>query len=300
MKIWKKKFKEALFPINEEFSKYPYAIQKHLGREDLRPNDNEIDLAYKIKYDNFPKSLFKYRSFDDKGYYLDNINNNKLWLSKAVDFNDPFDARVFTQTDRFFEEHKQILEKMKNDSNINPKDVDDYEGIINVMEENRPLMKLKNEINAHIHRIGCLSEVKDSILMWSHYSSNHSGFCIEYATDELKLMDENATSLYPVFYLNIKKDQREDILNGIKLYKLFAVLRKSKEWKYEKEWRFVVSINDEIDHLIMPRIKAIYIGCNVTEKNKEIILKLSLIKKFDTFQAVKKSGETKLIFEKIN
>lgn len=300
MKIWKKKFKEVLFPINEEFSKYPYAIQKYLGRENLRPNDNEIDLAYKIKYDNFPKSLFKYRSFDEKGYYLDNINNNKLWLSKAADFNDPYDAAVFTQTDRFFEERKLILKKMKSDPTANLEDVNAYESIISVMEEHRPVLKLKNDLNAHIHRVGCLSEVKDSILMWSHYSSNHTGFCIEYAIDELKLMDENATSLYPVFYQKIKKDQREDILNGIKLYKLFAVLRKSKEWKYEKEWRFVVSIYDEIDHLIMPRIKAIYLGCNVTEKNKEEILKLSLIKKFDTFQAVKKSGETKLTFEKTN
>ena len=29
-------------------------------------------------------------------------------------------------------------------------------------------------------RVVCLSETYDSMLMWSHYARNHTGYCIEY------------------------------------------------------------------------------------------------------------------------
>jgi hypothetical protein len=298
MNNWSIKFRDILFSVNKEYSKNPYAIQKFISRQDLLPSEKEIDLAYKMKYENIPKSLFKYRGFDDQGFYLDNIENNRLWLSKPIDFNDPFDARIFSQTDDFFEKSEAHLENLKKEKLFTQKNIEQYELVISAMKEKKNLLTLRNELNAHIHRVGCLSEVNDSILMWSHYSSNHSGFCIEYAMNELKENDECSIALFPVFYMDIEKNQREDILNGIKFYKLFAVLRKSKEWAYEKEWRIVIPTYDKIENIVMPRIKGIYLGCNISQKNKDKILSLSKVKNFDVYQTYKKSGQPQLYFTK--
>lgn len=298
MNNWSIKFRDILFSVNKEYSKNPYAIQKFIGRQDLLPSEKEIDLAYKMKYENMPKSLFKYRCFDDQGYFLDNIENNRLWLSKPIDFNDPFDARIFSQTDDFFEKSETHLENLRKEKLFSKESIEQYELVISAMKENKNLLNLRNELNAHIHRVGCLSEVNDSILMWSHYSSNHSGFCIEYAMNELNENDECSIALFPVFYMDIEKNQREDILNGIKFYKLFAVLRKSKDWAYEKEWRIVIPTYEEIENIVMPRIKAIYLGCNISQKNKDKILSLSKVKNFEVYQTYKKSGQPQLYFIK--
>ena len=46
-------------------------------------------------------------------------------------------------------------------------------------------------------RVVCLSEVYDSMLMWSHYAQNHTGFCIEYDFKESDMLYKH---LYPVIY----------------------------------------------------------------------------------------------------
>ena len=37
--------------------------------------------------------------------------------------------------------------------------------------------------NSYLDEMGvfCMSEVKDQILMWAHYSEGHTGFCLEFS-----------------------------------------------------------------------------------------------------------------------
>ena len=46
-------------------------------------------------------------------------------------------------------------------------------------------------------RVVCLSETYDSMLMWSHYARNHTGYCIEY---EFNKDDMYYSSLHLVRY----------------------------------------------------------------------------------------------------
>ena len=41
-----------------------------------------------------PNRIFKYRSFDNDGYYRDLLKNNEIYFSSPIKFNDPFDCRV--------------------------------------------------------------------------------------------------------------------------------------------------------------------------------------------------------------
>lgn len=298
MNNWNEEFRELMFPVNEEFVKYGYSIQRFIGRDKLKPSEAEIKKALLLKHENFPKSLFKYRAFDKNDYWKSNLERNELWLSNASKFNDPFDSVLISKTDSFFEDEAQRIELMKNDDKIDPKILKSYQEAFSYMQENKEIMYEKNKTNSYIHNVGSLSETNQSILMWSHYSENHEGMCIEYAIDELSNDDIISISLYPVFYQNVDKDTPEDKTNGIKLYKTFAVLRKRQEWNYEKEWRIIFPAI-EGNKVIMPRIKSVYLGCKINNKNLQEVMRISKAKGFDIYKSQIKSDGTGLNFNLI-
>ncbi len=100
----------------------------------------------------------------------------------------------------------------------------------------------------------CVSEDIKSILMWSHYSTCHTGFALEYDFEKYSeyQLKKNESVILPVLYskerVDITNSIIDDIKNGIKknykykkddLYWVKALSCKNKDWDYEKEWRFV-------------------------------------------------------------
>ncbi|MEA2104694.1 MAG: DUF2971 domain-containing protein [Candidatus Cloacimonadota bacterium] len=187
----------------------------------------------------------------------------------------------------------------------------------------RKIEKLR-EVNI---RIACFSDLKSDnfppnhndfefmIHMWSHYASNHEGFCVEYDITQIHpenliplenkniLGDENAyisnktklllsAGLFPVIYtsnrVNIPKTKLKRIKIGedgnIKhnsdvdslLYKTYII--KSAKWNYEKEWRIIVDgdICKYFDNKIhFPYIKKIFLGCKMNTHNIDILLEIA-------------------------
>ncbi|AVQ40483.1 hypothetical protein C7M56_18075 [Clostridium botulinum] len=118
-----------------------------------------------------------------------------------------------------------------------------------------------------------LSEVKDSLLMWSHYTNSHSGFCIEY---DFTQINNVCSELHPVFYDN-------KIIDITQYYKyknqdLFkvAILNKSTEWSYENEWRIVEynSISEGVS-INVPKPIALYFGCNMLPEHICMLSKIA-------------------------
>lgn len=147
--------------------------------------------------------------------------------------------------------------------------------------------------------IACFSEDIHSVTMWSHYANSHHGFVLEYDTkafllkcqfcDQSKQCNKAAIcNLYPVIY----QKQRYDATDFLEWYigrslglpiknldtfaSLKALLYKSPQWSYEKEWRLIVSkMNDFqdktpvcIDHL---RPTAIYYGTRISAINRKML-----------------------------
>ncbi len=121
----------------------------------------------------------------------------------------------------------------------------------------------------------------DSILMWSHYSDNNKGICIEY---DFTSYDSIIEYLHPVLYTNKRRavDSLEEIMN---YNQMLDCIVKAKEWQYEKEWRYVKSVrwdkydskltklDKKLNKLMVPKPTAIYLGTrfelnNKLEKNK--------------------------------
>ena len=71
-----------------------------------------------------------------------------------------------------------------------------------------------------------------NILMWSHYAENHSGVCLEFATDSYSF-DVVAAVVYktkrPVF--RPLDSDRAGLMERI-------LLHKADIWSYEREWRY--------------------------------------------------------------
>jgi len=90
-------------------------------------------------------------------------------------------------------------------------------------------------------RISCFSETYLSVPMWAHYAGNHSGICIEWCPLTWSKAEPRLRHFYPVIYDEhpfqvpslafSPHNQGADIL---------LALRKSIDWSYEKEWRYVV------------------------------------------------------------
>ena len=73
-----------------------YSFDKSMNEE------LERELRLLLKQDAPEFKLYKYRSFDDDGYSLSNLQSQTLRCSRRSTFNDPFDCRVGLDFDSFF------------------------------------------------------------------------------------------------------------------------------------------------------------------------------------------------------
>lgn len=179
--------------------------------------------------------------------------------------------------------------------------------------------KIDKELNA----IFCLSEVNDSILMWSHYANSHQGICIEYSPlkdntgialqleDRLNQIDDPVLNKYlaltkvnyhtnmPPTY-NRLKDNNSKFIDFLKT--------KHSDWHYEKEWR-VIFVNELLkkNPVVIKRqnITGIIFGLLIDDKIKRNyinICKKSFLDKgfsFKFYQCYEKQKEYALDIQEI-
>jgi len=152
--------------------------------------------------------------------------------------------------------------------------------------------------------IFCLSEINDSILMWSHYAENHCGFCVEFEGLENNLdfkcqkfkanyieeyqclndpkllinfyieMFSNSKSLSDKKWRSKYKRLGERIKNEEDSMLALAVLtNKFKHWKYEQEWRYI-SNNIGLSNYNPKCINSITFGVRTSDQDKNIIMNI--------------------------
>ena len=136
-----------------------------------------------------PPILYKYRIFDSKGHYLNLILDGELWFSSARAFNDPFDSALQYQ----FEDNPPGIRR-KWAENFLKREIPHLN-----RKERRKLAheKVKEidseyiekqiphhvELNYKRYGICSLTEIRDDLLMWAHYSDQHRGFCVGIDTE---------------------------------------------------------------------------------------------------------------------
>lgn len=200
--------------------------------------------------------LYKY--CDDNG--VDILRNQALKISKISEFNDPFEFKI-----------------AKNDNkNIN-------EAVNELYEYQRKK-----------YRVICFSSKCNNLILWSHYSKNHTGILITFETDLIFLNNQDTLTKYlehvdykktminiPNNYMQLRYEEKENIVKK-------NTYRKYLDWEYEDEYRaiFYVSASDDKKYIdIHPNsIMEVVLGLNFDLKLESDIK--ALLKK-DEFNHVK-------------
>lgn len=278
-------------------------------------NPEKILKGIETKFNNIPNSLYRYYSCNENSFEC--LKKDLGVLKTPLEFNDPFDTK-FTVSNKFYE--SVFKNGIKND--IYPIEINEYvkqfllksdnvfNDFKNIFEMELPGinkyredLELENDNIRKIYGILCFSEIKDSILMWSHYTRNHEGFCVEYNFKELGIKDKRTKCLFPLFYGKNLYDMSEELFSPFSKKKInpwigiYCSLTKYEGWAYEREWRYIHHKRGK--KINLPTPKAVYLGIRMNEDNKNEILKIANEKNFNVFQTRPDMSKYSLYFEKI-
>ncbi|MED4797332.1 DUF2971 domain-containing protein, partial [Priestia megaterium] len=298
-------------------------------------NYKEINLegAIALKHENIPLSLYKYRSVSK--YSLENLEESSLWINSADQMNDPYDSSLTinhqSYTDymikRFIITYLKDVEFQTDVSKYEEIESKSFNEIYNYLSHDNngkelaeliPILQKRAQKFARDSKltesmmeryqkaifISCFSERNDSMLMWSHYTNNHKGFCLEYNFKRHEIDPFLSEILYPVLYSEEMLDTTKHL---IQLYQnrenhnvysfIHSTIVKSIEWSYEKEWRLATIFTDRNHGFNMPffQPEAIYLGAKISNDDKQKLLDIATLKNIDVYQMKLKDDEFKLI-----
>jgi hypothetical protein len=268
-----------------------------------------MEQAIGIKNANLPSRIFKYRS--DNEYARRNLTTDTVWLCSPEAYNDPYDSSVKISAARFVDKFRDrmfdsLLTEYESRKWLNSEEISnirlssdprecasrmlrerkiDADGldpeVLNVASRLGSLCFSSWSEQASVAhkstlRLSSFSETHESIIMWSHYAGQHSGYCLEY--DLQALTSDNLTRrfLFPVVYSNDLFDATpycemlDNRINLNILYPVLAAMFKSIEWQYEKEWRLIFPSNliRQDSDWRMPRPTRIFLGTRMNAESK--------------------------------
>jgi Protein of unknown function (DUF2971) len=219
--------------------------------------DKSLERARVLKNSNFPAKIFRYRTLTNRA--LEEIKDGTIFLSSPRNFNDPFDC-ISTLLTHFDDEDLSYFNSNKY-GNINITASVSADGFRRYLF-NKMLSQARNTASIGI---ACFSTRNDSILMWSHYSKNHSGICLEYFTSG----DSERNAIFPVSYFErpplpfVKLDAAAKISH--EMLSLGALV-KAKDWDYENEWRYLKDGGADSRQPFKCPIR-VYVGSLIDEKS---------------------------------
>lgn len=172
-----------------------------------------------------PRSLFKFRSFDQSSIKL--LENRELWFAKPDSLNDPFEfpfkpEALYAGYDKFNRLDAATKEQ--------------------VIKSNLDMFNIMG--------VCSFSRARKNQLMWAHYADEHKGFCIGFHEvditrkhSSIRSIDVKYQSELPKAHAaasfqmpdenSIKSIISSDTLNSI-------IGTKYTSWKYERERRLVL------------------------------------------------------------
>lgn len=291
------------------------------------------------------RKLYRYRSFNtdmlnDYSHIHQGMINIEKWKFEAFEglvypssplyFNDPYDCEFCFQSDvlESILDRKTYLHLLERKFSLKQEEKnrilysDDIERAMQVVLQAhnaqlsgswRDILKsglsgcmdtLKDAV-----RVVCLSELYDSMLMWSHYAQNHTGYCIGYDFDENDMFYKH---LHPIVYTKDRYSvSKMDVSDGNNALIYKTTCRKSDVWSYEKEWRIVTANYNKVmpQKLEYPNgkyvldlknnIKTFYLGAKINESFRDEIIQYGGKNNIAVFQMVLSSKTYDLAAERM-
>lgn len=271
-------------------------------------NDEATITATKIKNENMPEIVYKYRTTSDN--HVEALRRNILYASAPSCLNDPYEGSLFIDSKKRWKYFYQIFldiffQKTGLKLTIKVDEFDDRDSFIlelakcmgihnhelkswgslwsiaDVMVEigHRKFEEEMKAANDEIHRICSFSCVNDSNPMWVHYAADYSGFCVGYNIKELQ---NNLTDLLlPVRYTDELLEVDDTFFKKGKPNSSFyidSLTRKSTQWSYEQEWRLLLlAKSTELIQIVeLPRPKKVILGKNIKKEDARRIIDIGV------------------------
>lgn len=237
--------------------------------------------------------IYKYRDWNDKNHKKI-LFDNELWFSSPSNFNDPYDSVIPLRYDKLTD--KEFLTLMKESINLefnkSPRIIkrDEYRKVQKFLKKNKhyktEFMNIKYPIilNQFI-KILSLSKIPNNILMWSHYSNNHTGICLGFDEEKLEIdlkNNKNRLEAYQISIVDINYSYEIPIIkpklkeNDV-TYNLFEplLITKHTNWNYEKEKRIIIfKSNKNKYYYSSDTLKECYLGCKMEKDKKAEVIEI--------------------------
>ncbi len=253
-----------------------------------------------------PEKVYKYRVWKN-GSHKNLLLYNELYMASPKDINDPFDCRIppnfknltVKEKDNYIndlaiKQFHEIEQKGLNLENV----IKDLEKRMDNPEKfQKEAEKYIFELQDKYYGILSLSKRWNGILLWTHYSDCHKGFCVGFSTEKLwktGLFGKAALVEYDKIFPEIKPTVSKDKIDVAK--KAFVQTHtKSEDWTYEEEFRFVnvyfpnepkpferiVQVPDDV-------FAEVTIGINISSEDRAEIVEICKRKNIPVYQAKKK------------
>lgn len=203
--------------------------------------------------------LYHFQPFR-KDHVIDLLTNQRIHSSNLLNLNDPWDCRphfdaASVADPEVFRRIADWFSLMSNPA-IHPKEkLMDYMAKHSELTVRMMVKRLNQDLNDLIPKrwgIYCLTPRISSTLMWSHYTNNHRGICLQFAVERTNLFGRALRVQYFKRYPEWKLyDLDESDTANILL------LSKAECWEYEEEYRIIGRIGEKRDDraLALPIIK---------------------------------------------
>ena len=230
-----------------------------------------------------PKTVYKYRDWKND-FHKKVLTHFELFLSSSRNFNDPFDCKIpiaywklaedSNLAERYFnqvvdrhmthlnkEERLREKNRLLNDRKFaNPQWIEEQEeAFFNSLEKAFGIISL--------------TEVRDSIQMWSHYSNAHTGFCIGFKSEKLFFNEPRFGEGKKVDYkakIPIISPEEEILDQFLKI-----LYTKEIVWEYEQEYRLTkIHAANQVVHFKEDEVKEIILGCSISLEDERSILNI--------------------------
>lgn len=224
-----------------------------------------------------PDLVYSYRTIDDK--LRDTLIKKQIWLSNPLSFNDPFDCNLAIQEDCTPEEAIKAVEatlKLGSYSSEFKRRARAAASEGKIINPEVCAKSWRNTMRAT--GVACFSATPTNTLMWSHYAAKHQGVCLGFKGLARRFglqRVEYCRTMPRVKIVDMMPSPSLDLMNKL-------LLTKSRDWSYEKEWRFVKGEKqyssdtdpERAERFYPEELQKVIFGCRVAQERRHEIMLL--------------------------
>lgn len=252
----------------------------------------------------YPEIIYKFRNWKEENHQK-LLTHNELYMSPAKFFNDPYDLKIYKNflsldtpekikkyVDTCMKNHSDWIKREKKNPIVQRKILESR--VSNILKYQVRSEVIEDIYNNKNYGTACFSKDWKSILMWSHYSDNHKGYCLGFDEPRMRisgLFGKGGDVTYSAEYPNISPYETDYNAQVIRTY------IKSDLWKYENEYRFMniyfdsggAEDNSPKRIIKFPEnfIKEILLGASMPEKDRDTLVGIGKERGIPIFQVEK-------------